>query len=373
MYQRDLKEFPRIFPKKRLTSLAFFLSVALAFTCGSVAEAQTAEGELVEKEGDLATKWKVNDADPKSSIPSMADRNRDPLEFAYFLQDLAARAEGSFRRSDWHNAIRYYEALGHAVPESWVSFNRLCTAYGKQGRFAIAAGNCGKAITLPMAKVIDHIRLIEYSLKSERFGPAEVKGVEESLAHLKKHVVDHPQPPLAQVPAAAPADPKAPERRTKEEIIEAVKSRQEKRVLAQLAGEDPDKKEASVPVMHLPTEIELLTCRLAVKIQDATRLGACVEELRRLNVHDGEVMAFSWARALIAKDEKSASEVLEKARGLGVPQPTLAAMTAQHKQHFPSTFTPKRLLPILALVLAGGVVGTAFFRMRRKKLGGAHS
>lgn len=361
-------------PNRQKTWITFLpLSLAVAVIFSSAALAQVAEGELVAKEGDLATKWKVNDADPKSSIPSVAERNQDPLEFAYFLQDMAARAEGAFRKSDWHSAIKYYEALGHAVPESWVSFNRLCVAYGKQGRFAIAAGNCGKAITLPMAKVIDHIRLIEYSLKSDRFGPAEVKGIEESLAHLRKHAAEHPQPATAQPAATTPTNTGAPEKRTKEEIIEAVKKRQEKRVLAQLAGEDPDKVETTVPVMHLPTEIELLSCRLAVKIQDATRLGACVAELRRLNVFDGEVMAFSWARALIAKDEKSASELLEKARGLGVPQPTLAAMTAQHEQHFPSTFTAKRLLPVLALVLAGAVVGAAFFRIRRKKLGGAHS
>lgn len=339
------------------------------------------EGELINKEGDLATKWKVNDADPKSNIPSVEERNKDPLEFAYFLQDMAARAEGSFRKDDWRNAIKYYEALGHAVPESWISFNRLCYAYGKVGAYSIAAANCGRAVSLPMAKVIDHIRLIDYSIKSERFGTTDVQNIEQSLAHLRKHVTEYPQPAVAPTPkvapAAAPVAPPGEDKRTREELIQAIKDRQEKRAKAILEGKDPDaaengKEDARAPDMHIPSEIEFLTCKFAVRIQDAQRLGKCIEELKRLNIDDRQILAFSWAKALISKDEKSANALLQQAKSFGVPETALAAMTAQQQQHFPPLFTAKRVLPALALILALAAVIGGLMRMRRKKLGGAH-
>lgn len=348
---------------RNLATVCCTLFALLAIT-GASAPAQA--------DDDLATKWKVNDADPKAGIPPVEERNKDPLEFAYFLQDMAARAEGAFRKGDWLNAIKYYEALGIAVPESWISFNRLCVAYAKQGRYAIAAGNCGRAVSLPMAKVIDHIRLIDYSLKSHIFGANEIRDIEASLAHLRQHVQTHPQPAFVPPKANAPVmkdENGQPRKRTRDEIVAAVRERQDKRVMAQLAGEPEPKEDAeAAPTMHLPSEIELLTCRLAVRLQDAGRLERCIGELRRLRMDEGQILGFSWAHALIAKNEKRAAEILNKAKLLGVPPLTLAAMSAQQQQSFPTRFATRLLLPlfVVAFVVA---VGFAYARVRRKKLG----
>ncbi|MDR7422953.1 MAG: hypothetical protein QN159_10885, partial [Armatimonadota bacterium] len=56
--------------------------------------------------GDLATRWKVNEDDPRAGLPSIEERSQDPLEFAYLLQDLVARGERAFIRRDWKAAIK---------------------------------------------------------------------------------------------------------------------------------------------------------------------------------------------------------------------------------------------------------------------------
>lgn len=328
---------------------------------------------FAQDEGDLATKWKVNDADPKSSIPSMAERNADPIEFAYFLQDMAARAERNFRGGNWLEAIKYYEALGHAVPEASISFSRLCVAYANVGRYEIAAGNCGKAVALPLAKVIDHIRFIENTLKSEHFSARDLENIDASLTHLRAHVAEHPQPTLAAIAAkekaqAAPPTPEdpaaAPRKRTREEIIAALKAKQEQKVMAELMGNKTEEAKAG-PVMHLPSEIEFLDCRVGVKIKDAARLERCIGALKKLEVKEELLLPLSWAQALIAQNQEQAERLMDQAKSLGVPEATVASMKAQHAAVFPPTLTLPRLLLMAAAILAA-LFGSAIWLRRRR-------
>jgi tetratricopeptide (TPR) repeat protein len=360
---------------------AITVAIVAAFTCqftesvrAEAAQPEAAQPEAAQPEGDLATKWKVNESDPKSGIPSQAERNKDPMEFAYFLQDLASRAEGALQKQNWQDAVKYYEALGHAVPDAWVSFNRLCLAYGKLGKFEIAAGNCGKAVSLPMAKVIDHLRFIEYTLRGERFTERDVQNVEESLKHLRAHVALNPQPPPGQKPegAASPdagvtgAGSQPPRERTREELLAAIRARQEKAVLEGLAD---GKKEPAAPVMHLPTQIEHLTCKLAVRMKDAPRMQGCIDELRRLKVDEKQLLALSWVHALLAKDQDRAEDLLDKAESLGLPETTMASMKVQHAQSFPMRLLPRGWWPLgVAALLA--IAGVIFVRARRKRMGG---
>lgn len=312
--------------------------------------------------GDLATRWKVNEDDPRAGLPSIEERSQDPLEFAYLLQDLVARGERAFIRRDWKAAIKYYEALAHAVPDAGVSFNRLCVAYGELGLHAIAAGNCGRAVALPGARVIDHVRLIEHALKKPKFTEQDRDDLEQSLRHLREHLAKTPveEPTLAGENGAA-----APQQRTKEELIAAVRARQERKTLEAIAGRSEDRAERRR--QFLPAEVELLECKLAVRLEDAPRLERCIQRLRELRVNEAQLAAIDWTMALMVKDEKKAERILASARTLGVPEPVLGAMQSQYETVF-----PRRLLPVLATSALGAtlvvvLVGLWMMRNRRRR------
>ncbi len=319
-------------------------------------------------ETDLATKWQVNDANPKASIPSVDERNTDPIEFSYFLQDLIARGERAFKEKNWEAAIKFYEAMGFAVPDAGVSFSRLCIAYAKLGRYDVAAGNCGRAVSLTLAKVIDHIRFIEYTLKIERIQPVDVRNVEASLKHLREHIAKNPQPLPDTKPTIEPApepERKNDRQRSREELVEAIKVMQERKA-REILGELEKKNEiAAGPVMHVETEVEFLECRFALRLKDAPRLNACVERLRKLQVHEARILAFSWAHAVMIKDRKQAEALLQKAPAMSIPQSAIESMRAQQELDFtPSPLT--RVAPIALAVVAFGGIGL-FLWLRRKR------
>jgi tetratricopeptide (TPR) repeat protein len=318
---------------------------------------------------DLATKWKVNDADPKASIPSVDERNTDPIEFSYFLQDLIARGERAFKEQNWEAAVKFYEAMGFAVPDAGISFNRLCIAYAKLGKYDVAAGNCGRAVSLPLAKVIDHLRFIEYTLKVERIQPVDVRNVEASLKHLRAHIAKNPQQlPDPTKPAIEPAsepEEKNERQRSREELVEAIKAMQERKT-REILGELEKKNEiAAGPVMHVETEVEFLECRFALRLKDAPRLNACVERLRKLQVHEARILAFSWAHAVMIKDRKQAEALLQKAPSMSIPQSAIESMRAQQELELPQ-LALKRVAPIALAVVAFGGIGL-FLWLRKKR------
>ncbi|MCG5052039.1 MAG: hypothetical protein KA712_03675 [Myxococcales bacterium] len=353
----------------------FFLVGALAAGFGPATHASE---QPALASGDLASKWKVNDDNPKANIPSVAERNADPLEFAYFLQDMAARAEGAFKASDWSGAVKYYEALATAVPEAWVSFSRLCLAYAKLGNFDIAAGNCGKAVSLTGAKVMDHLRFVEYTLKAKRFGPRDINNIEASLAHLQEHLKANPQPSLEAFkaklsgktePAPSPAPPAAqalaqaepPRKRSREEIIEAVKALQLKKVREKLEGAASE----PAPVMHLPTEVGFLECRFAVRLNDAARLGRCVAQLRSQGVPDPNLLPFDWALALAEKNQAGAEAIIGRMEALGLSAQMKASMRAELERAFPRFQAPKVFVALAALL--GAVAALTIYLWARRR------
>ncbi|MDZ4694955.1 MAG: hypothetical protein SGI86_07360 [Deltaproteobacteria bacterium] len=322
-------------------------------------------------ESDLATKWKVNDANPKASIPSVDQRNTDPIEFSYFLQDLIARGERAFKEKNWEAAVKFYEAMGFAVPDAGISFSRLCIAYAKLGRYDVAAGNCGRAVSLPLAKVIDHIRFIEYTLKGARIEPLDVRNVEASLKHLREYIATNPQPlPDPGKPTSESAPEPEPEQknerqRSREELVEAIKAMQERKA-REILGELEKKNEiAAGPVMHVETEVEFLECRFALRLKDAPRLNACVERLRKLQVHGARILAFSWAHAVMIKDRKQAEALLQKAPSMSIPQSVIESMRAQQALELPQS-SLARAVPIALAVAALAGIGL-FLWLRRKR------
>jgi hypothetical protein len=67
----------------------------------------------------------IDDADPVRDVPTQAEADARPLDFAYYLQELAARADAATARGDHGAAVRYYRALARAVPDSSLPREKL--------------------------------------------------------------------------------------------------------------------------------------------------------------------------------------------------------------------------------------------------------
>ena len=76
----------------------------------------------------------------------MKDRNTNPLEFGYYLQDLLTRAEVETKRKDQARVIKYYRALAAAIPEEAQGWSLLCEAYQTAGDRERALRACKYAI-----------------------------------------------------------------------------------------------------------------------------------------------------------------------------------------------------------------------------------
>ena len=82
---------------------------ALADQAAPAAEAVPASGWL--------SKWHVDREHPEANSPTVKDRNADPLEFGYWLQDLVWKAERAAKSGDHALAAKLYMALATAVPD----------------------------------------------------------------------------------------------------------------------------------------------------------------------------------------------------------------------------------------------------------------
>jgi hypothetical protein len=321
--------------------------------------------------GDLSTSFPIDDADPSKHVPTVEQRNEDPLEYGYYLQDLIARAEPAFEKGDWAGAVKYFEVLGRAEPNIGVSFSRLCVAYAKLGRFDVAAANCGRAVGLPGARVMDHLRFVEYTLQKPKLLPVDVTDADASLAYLRAHLAELP-PTAAQTAAdaGAPAHPQ-----TLEEAAAAYMQRNSPAAAAARAKKATEP--PAPPPLNLPLEIELHACQLATRLSDAKRLAACSARLRAVEADERIVLSYDWSRALVTGDEPRASALLAKAEKLGFPPAAKAAMLAQQQK----TFAAKGLLGKLGrgdigvtagggalVLLALGLVAWALAGVRRRKV-----
>lgn len=327
--------------------------------------------------GDLATKFTVDDEDPLASIPTLEQRNTDPLEFGNFLQDLIARAEGAFREKDFAGAAKYYEALARAVPERAVSFSRLCQSYAGLGKLELAIANCARTVRLDGARVFDHFRFVNLTLQKKQLSPQDLAEVEASLSHLRSHAATapaarEPERSLAP-PAPEPADADATPEQRKERLKQEFLKKREARLLAEVG--ERDSQEAS-PAARLPTEIELLSCKLAVRIRDADRLKQCTAALQKLELDEKLVLPFAWSEALIRKDSARANTLLETARKAGIPDSALAAMAEEQARALGGTgvwgsferWGLMGLIGIAALALAA--LGVTRTRRDRRKVQG---
>lgn len=340
----------------RLGRLAAALTAATCFTVG-LAQAEP---------GDISKKFQVNEADPVASIPSDADRDKSPIEFAHFLQDVIARAERALEKKDYATAAKYHEALAKMIPDRAISFSRLCVDYGRLGQPEKAAANCGKAIQLGGAKVIDHIRFVNFTLQKQEFTPEDAKAVDASLAHLRTYAAANPQP-LPGTPPKKEAKPEPRKPQSKEEAIQAFAERRQQRLMKEAEEERTGKKAAQLNPMHLPTEIETLNCQLASRLRDADRLAQCIGGLRKYQATEAQTYPFEWAYAVIKKNSQRANALLRRGKALGIPEETLAAMASEQQSALGTPAWVRWVLGGIAFVVVGfaGFLGLRHQARRR--------
>ena len=137
--------------------------------------------------GQLSSKFGIDDARPEASIPDIRERNRNPLEFGYFLQDLLERAEQARKNKDYQGVIRYYRAVAKAVPESAKGWSKLCEAYDVVHDRERAIVACRYALDRPAVEVQDYVRYVHLIIgTTAELGAKDRKELGEVLEHLGK-------------------------------------------------------------------------------------------------------------------------------------------------------------------------------------------
>jgi len=326
-----------------------------------------------ERSGDIAKRFQVNDDDPVSSIPTEEQRNADPMEFSGFLQDLISRAEGSFEKKDYANSVKYYEALARTVPTHALPFSRLCIGYAELGKTSIAAANCAKALRLDGARVLDHFRFVTLMLQEKELKPSDVADIDASLKQLREHADKQAkkaaaQPPLAPLPAP-PAASGGPTGKS----LEQVRAELEQQRLEGISrGETP---KIAPAMKDLPLEIDVLACRVGVRLNDAKRLDECSSSLKARQANLRLTLPFDWARALVKKDASTAAALLGEARRLHFPDATLRLMQAEQDKSLASAGAAgffKNYWLLTALAALGLALG-AWLWLRRAGTAAAHA
>lgn len=85
-----------------------------------------------------------------------------------------------------------------------------------------------------------------------------------------------------------------------------------------------------------------------------------------------EILAFSWAHAVMIKDRKQAEALLQKAPSMSIPKSAIESMRTQQELELPpSPLT--RVAPIALAVVAFGGIGLFLWLRRKREEGTAES
>ncbi|HEY2512382.1 MAG TPA: hypothetical protein VGI39_16050, partial [Polyangiaceae bacterium] len=131
------------------------------------------------------SKWPVDDAQPASSIPSEEARNADPMEFGYWLQDLALKAERASKGGDHRGAAAFYGALAQAVPDRAVAYGKECEEFEALGDHGRAIDACGQALLRDGLTLRDYVRFVDVVVaKPGDLSEKEKGALSRVLAHV---------------------------------------------------------------------------------------------------------------------------------------------------------------------------------------------
>lgn len=250
---------------RRLTSPTPAGALFVACLLGSLLGINVARAATAIPKEDLSH-FKIDDADPEASVPTVEQQGKQPLEFGYFMQDLAAKAERAGKARDHAAEARYYRALTKAAPGSAVGPRRLCDALEATGDLANAIVACRTTLTRDGVTSGDYIHFVKLVLKTNTpLAPGERKELDAVIAHLAHET----------------------------------------------------------ELGALPT---MLSCDVALRFNDEPALEACTAELARRAPQDPKTVSLEWALAVQKHDRGAALGLIDRAREIGMSSEGLAKM-----------------------------------------------
>jgi hypothetical protein len=261
----------------------------------------------------MLSKWRIDHNDPVRSIPTPEQRDKNPLEFGYHLMDLIAVADKLIQAGHKKMAIKYYDALARAAPETSAPFQKLCELYEATGDRARAAGSCGTALSRHGATLADYQRFLRLVFAKEgALAPNEVKDVEGVIQHLN-----------------ADKNPKARE---------------------------------------LATQTQ---CELGTRTSDAKRLEECVRALVKVAPNEPRTIMYQWALALQKKDLKEAERLIERAKARSMQPEGIKKMMAATTAAQPlwrRLLADRIFVIVAAIATLGGATALVWLALRRLRL-----
>ena len=280
-------------------------SLTLGLLVALLPAAAAAEGATPPPHGWLS-KWPVDDVHPESSIPSEEARNADPMEFGYWLQDLALKAERASKHGDHRGAATFYAALAQAVPDRAVAYAKECEELEAAGDHDRAIDACGQALLRDGLTLRDYVRFVDVVVAKP--GPLSEKE-KGALAQVLTHVREDAK--------AGPA-------------------------YAELA------------------------CEVGARTSDVPMLEGCTKELAARDPNGPRTLSYEWSLAMARGKFDDAEALVARAGAAGVGADGLAGM--EQATHAARAQRQKRIVwGGLAgmLLLAGlGMAGASWSRRR---------
>jgi tetratricopeptide (TPR) repeat protein len=258
--------------RSRSTRAGVMAATAVALVIASMpAVARAAETQApapAASGGHWLSRWPIDDEHPDSKIPTEKERNAEPLQFGYWLQDLALKAEHASKRGDHLAAARFYEVLCKAVPDRAVGFGRACNEYEAAGELEKATNFCAEALLRDGLIVKDYTHFINLVLsKPGRLGEKETTALANVLAHMR---------------------------------------------------EDPEGRPF----------VDELECQIGARTSNVAQLKECTAALVARAPDDIKTITYQWTLAVADGQIREAETLLERARTAGVPAKDIESMKA---------------------------------------------
>jgi tetratricopeptide (TPR) repeat protein len=281
------------------------LSIATATFAGP-ASAQLPAPPPAGQPEQLSQKFSIDDQNPEASIPSDKEKNANPLEFGYLLQDLIARAEQARKMKDNAAVVRYYRAIAKGVPDQAKGWSKLCEAYQVVNDRDRAVRACRYAIDRPGVELQDYMRFVSLTVaKPGELTPAETKDLKDVIEHLGKE------------------------------------------------------RDVGLAYSHA-------ACQAGVKIKDVAILEACTAALEKAAPDDSKTVIFKWSLAVQKGQRQEAARLLDKAREIGIVPESLERMETV-TFGAPRRHAPAWALVVLGGALLLTALALALWTVRRRR------
>jgi tetratricopeptide (TPR) repeat protein len=255
------------------------------------------------------SKWSIDDQNPSANIPSEKDRNADPLQFGYWLQDLTWKGEHASRRGDHAAAAKFYGALADAVPDRAIGFTMACQEYETLGDLDHAINACGQGLLREGTMVKDYAHFVALVMaKPGRLGHKETDALAKVLTHMR---------------------------------------------------EDPASRDF----------VDDLECQVGVRTSNVDQLKECTAALALRTPDSPSLLSYQWALAMEEKKFDQARDLIERARAAGMPAENLVSMekkTSESERW--RRIQIGLVLLATALLIGGAAIATRAMRQRRGAL-----